>query len=67
MPLIKWLENTKHTKLGLMFFDIVLTDLSWFILNLTGWSGVLVIGMLLMTLGELVAFPFFQCFCCRTC
>jgi predicted MFS family arabinose efflux permease len=62
MPLIKWLENTKYTKLGLMFYGIVLTGLSLFILNLTNWSGVLVIGMLLMTFGEMVAFPFSNAF-----
>lgn len=62
MPLIKWLENTKYTKLGLMFFGAVLTGLSLLILNLTSWSGVLIIGMLLMTLGEMIAFPFSNAF-----
>ena len=62
MPLIKWLENTKYTKLGLMFFGAILTGLSLFILNLTSWSGVLVIGMLMMTFGEMIAFPFSNAF-----
>jgi predicted MFS family arabinose efflux permease len=62
MPLIKWLENTKYTKLGLMFFGVVLTGLSLFILNLTSWPGVLILGMLLMTFGEMVAFPFSNAF-----
>lgn len=62
MPLIKWLENTIYTKLGLMFFGAVLTGLSLFVLNLTSWSGVLVIGMLLMTFGEMIAFPFSNAF-----
>lgn len=62
MPLIKWLENTKYTKLGFMLFGSVLTGLSLFILNLTSWSGILVIGMLLMTFGEMVAFPFSNAF-----
>jgi predicted MFS family arabinose efflux permease len=62
MPLIKWLENTRYTKLGLMFFGAVLTGLSLFVLNLTSWSGVLIIGMLLMTFGEMIAFPFSNAF-----
>ncbi|KJD34593.1 major facilitator transporter [Tamlana nanhaiensis] len=62
MPLIKWLENTSFTKLGLMFFGIVLTGLSLFILNLTSWSGILIIGMLLMTFGEMITFPFSNAF-----
>jgi len=57
MPLIKWLENTKYTKLGLMYFGAILTGLSLLILNFTSWSGVLIIGMVLMTVGEMVAFP----------
>lgn len=62
MPLIKWLENTRYTKLGLMFFGAVLTGLSLLVLNFTTWSGVLVIGMLLMTFGEMIAFPFSNAF-----
>jgi predicted MFS family arabinose efflux permease len=62
MPLIKWLENTRYTKLGLMFFGAVLTGLSLLILNLTTWTGVLILGMLLMTFGEMIAFPFSNAF-----
>jgi len=62
MPLIKWLENTKYSKLGLMFFGTLLTGISLFVLNLTAWSGVLIIGMLLMTFGEMIAFPFSNAF-----
>ncbi len=62
MPLIKWLENTKFTKTSLMLFGAVLTGLSFLILNLTNWVGVIVIGMLLMTFGEMIAFPFSNAF-----
>ncbi len=62
MPLIKWLENTKFTKTSLMLFGAVLTGLSFLILNLTNWIGVIVIGMLLMTFGEMIAFPFSNAF-----
>lgn len=62
MPLIKWLENTRNTKIGLTLIGAVLTGLSFLILNITSWTGVLVIGMLLMTLGEMIAFPFSNAF-----
>lgn len=62
MPLIKWLENSKFTKSGLMIFGAILTGLSFLILNLSTWSGVLIIGMFLMTLGEMIAFPFSNAF-----
>ncbi|OYX24809.1 MAG: MFS transporter [Flavobacteriales bacterium 32-35-8] len=62
MPLIKWLEHSRYTKLGLMFFGALLTGISLLVFNLTTWSGVLIVGMLLMTFGEMVAFPFSNAF-----
>lgn len=62
MPLIKWLENTRFNKTSLMLIGAILTGLSFLILNLSGWVGVLVIGMLLMTFGEMIAFPFSNAF-----
>ena len=62
MPLIKWLENSRYTKSGLMLFGAILTGLSFIVLNMTSWVGVLVIGMFLMTVGEMIAFPFSNAF-----
>ncbi|GAA3782300.1 MFS transporter [Corallibacter vietnamensis] len=62
MPLIKWLENSKYTKTGLMTFGAILTGLSFIILNIFSWSGVLIIGMMLMTVGEMITFPFSNAF-----
>ncbi|MCF7567785.1 MFS transporter [Sabulilitoribacter arenilitoris] len=62
MPVIKWLENTTFTKTGLMLFGGLLTGLSFLILNFTPWTGVLIFGMLLMTFGEMIAFPFSNAF-----
>lgn len=62
MPLIKWLENTTFTKSGLMLFGAILTGLSFLILNFTDWTGVLILGLLLMTFGEMIAFPFSNAF-----
>jgi MFS family permease len=62
MPLIKWLENSRFTKTGLMLLGAILTGLSFVVLNMTSWIGILVIGMLLMTIGEMIAFPFSNAF-----
>lgn len=62
MPLIHWLENSKYSKIGLVLFGAFLTGLSFIVLNITSWSGILVIGMLLMTVGEMIAFPFANAF-----
>lgn len=62
MPLIKWLENSRFSHSGLMLFGAILTGASFLILNLTSWQGVIIIGMLLMTFGEMIAFPFSNAF-----
>jgi len=62
MPLIKWLEQTGYTKIGLMLFGLLLTAISFYVLNLTSWIGILLVGMLFMTVGEMIAFPFSNAF-----
>ena len=62
MPLIKWLEGSRFTKVGLILGGLVLTMLSFYVLNLTSWIGILFIGMLFMTVGEMIAFPFSNAF-----
>ena len=58
MPLIGWLDRKKVSKTMATFWGIFFLGLSFLVLNLTSWSGVLVIAMFLMTLGEMVGFPF---------
>ncbi len=62
MPLIKYLENKKVTAIFHVIIGTILVGLSFVAINLTGWIGVLVIGMLLMTVGEMIAFPFSNTF-----
>ncbi|MEG3659315.1 MFS transporter [Arenibacter palladensis] len=58
MPLIKWLEGSKNNMSKLILIGVLLTGLSFIVINLTGWIGALVIGMVLMTFGEMIVFPF---------
>lgn len=62
MPLINWLVNGKKSKIGLVTLGLFLLAMSFFVLNINSWIGILVIGMLLMTIGEMVAFPFSNSF-----
>lgn len=62
MPLINWLENTKYSKAFLMMIGLLLTAFSFLILILGFWLGILIIAMLLMTIGEMIAFPFSNAF-----
>lgn len=58
MPLIKWLEHYRYRFSILMMFGAAITGLSFVILLVSYWIGIILIGMLLMTLGEMIAFPF---------
>ncbi|CAL2076805.1 MFS transporter [Tenacibaculum sp. 190524A05c] len=58
MPLVKWLEDAKQTKITLMFIGGILVTLSFIVLNMTGWVGILLVGMFFMTIGEMIMFPF---------
>ena len=62
MPLIKYLEGTRHSLMGMVIAGAVLVTLSYVVLTLTSWAGVLVLGMLFMTVWEMVAFPFSNSF-----
>ena len=62
MPLVKYLEKSLYSKTGLVVFGAILTAVSFIFLNISGWAGVLVIGMLFMTIGEMIAFPFSNAF-----
>ncbi|TYB79538.1 MDR family MFS transporter [Bizionia myxarmorum] len=62
MPLIKWLESTRYSKPALMIIGAILVGISFLVLNITPWMGILVIGMLFMTVGEMITFPFSNAF-----
>lgn len=62
MPAVKILEDRKYNKIVLIIIGALLTSLSFLVLNLTSWVGVLIAGMILMSVGEIIAFPFSNAF-----
>jgi len=62
MPLIRFLETRSLSKITNVIIGLMLVTLSLLILNFTTWVGILIIGMLFMTLGEMIAFPFSYAF-----
>ncbi len=58
MPLVGWLERINISKTMATFWGTVFLALSFIVLNMTSWSGILIIGMILMTLGEMIGSPF---------
>jgi predicted MFS family arabinose efflux permease len=62
MPLVKWLENSKRSKTGLILIGTFLTGFSFMVLTTSSWVGILIVSMLLVTFGEMIAFPFSNAF-----
>ncbi|MDC8006218.1 MFS transporter [Aureisphaera galaxeae] len=58
MPLVGWLEKIKISKTMAIFWSMIFLALSFVVLNMSSWVGVLVIGMILMTIGEMIGSPF---------
>lgn len=62
MPLIAYLEKTKILTTTHFINGFILTGISFLILLYTPWTGIVIIGMILATLGEMIAFPFGNAF-----
>ena len=58
MPLIHKLERSSVNKIKIIGFSLGLFGLSFLVLNLTSWIGILIIGMILITIAEMLAFPY---------
>ena len=58
MPVVHKLEKSKINGLRIVIIGIFLIALSFFILNISNWIGIAIIGMLFMTFGEMLGFPF---------
>ncbi|MCV6628364.1 MAG: MFS transporter [Flavobacteriaceae bacterium] len=58
MPLVKYFESKSWSNLDNYFIGLLLIAASFLILISSTWVGVLIIGMFLMTIGEMIAFPF---------
>jgi predicted MFS family arabinose efflux permease len=58
MPLIHYIEKKLLNKLKIITWSLLLFTLSFWVLNFSVWVGVLIIGMLFITVGEMMAFPF---------
>ncbi|WP_029038198.1 MDR family MFS transporter [Salinimicrobium xinjiangense] len=62
MPLIKYLEAKFRSTLFHVITGTILVALSFLLINLFGWIGIVVVGMIFLTVGEMIAFPFSNSF-----
>lgn len=58
MPIVHTFEKSKIEGLKIVVAGIFLLAISFFILNISNWIGIAIIGMLFMTFGEMLGFPF---------
>jgi len=58
MPLISWLQKKKWTNIGYTIFGLLLTGISYLMLLYESWVGIVVLSMVVMTIGEMISFPF---------
>lgn len=58
MPLIAWVEKLGMTKITATIVGIIFLALSFIVLNVSDAFIVLIIGVLLMTVGEMIGSPF---------
>jgi predicted MFS family arabinose efflux permease len=62
MPLIKYLENKIRSSLFHVLTGTIMVGISFILITLTGWVGILIVGMTVLSFGEMIAFPFSNSF-----
>ena len=62
MPIIHKLEQSLFNKISIISGSLILFAASFFVLNISNWVGVLVISMIMITVAEMLAFPFTNSF-----
>jgi predicted MFS family arabinose efflux permease len=62
MPIIHFLERKAFKPVKLVLLSLLLIGTSFFIFNITNWSGILIISMIVITFGEMSGFPFSNVF-----
>ena len=62
MPLVYFLERRAFNQTKLILLSLILIAMSFYVFNVSGWFGILVISMLLISIAEMFGFPFSNVF-----
>ena len=62
MPTVGFLERKGSPKIKIIIWGSFIMALSFFMLLINVWAGILVISMICISLGEILAFPFSNAF-----
>jgi len=62
MPMVHWIEKKKIAQAKLIFYSTILFLLSFVVLLYNAFAGILVISMVLITVAEMIGFPYTNAF-----
>lgn len=62
MPLINYLEKKKVSHTKLILISLILFTVSFFILLINFWVGILIVNIVLLTFAEMIGFPYTNAF-----
>lgn len=62
MPMVHIIEQKKIAETKLIYYSSVLMALSFVVLLYNAWVGILVISMVIITVGEMIGFPYTNAF-----
>jgi predicted MFS family arabinose efflux permease len=62
MPMVHWIEQKMVDETNLILYSSILMALSFFVLLFDAWPGILVLSMILITVGEMIGFPYTNAF-----
>ncbi len=62
MPIVGYFERKNAPKINLIIFGTLLMSLSFYVLLIDAWAGILIISMIMMSFSEMFLFPFSNSF-----
>lgn len=62
MPIVTYFERKKVDKVKIIMYGALFMAISYYLLLINFWAGILIISMLFVTFGEMFAFPFSNSF-----
>jgi predicted MFS family arabinose efflux permease len=62
MPIVSYFERKKTSKIKLILYGSLMMVMSFYVLLMANWAGILVISILFITFGEMFIFPFSNSF-----
>jgi hypothetical protein len=61
MPIVTIIERKQINKLKVILWGSVLMAVSFYVLLVNFWAGILIVSIIFITFGEMFIFPFSNC------